>query len=131
MARLLPISRDEEVVFRAAVLSIVLTLAIGPGTNLLCSVWCHPENATSAACEHQNVTTSPRTTDENSCPTIQAAAAFTRDEAKNGSSPNGDQPAAFVRTLRVAVPLTDAIRPRAPDHSPASAVPLLPIALRI
>ena len=123
---------DEKVVIRAAVLSIVLTLAVGPSANLLCSVWCHPEDATNAACEHQNATTSPRVTGEDSCRTTPTtAAAFTRDEAKRGSSPNGDQQAAVARTLRLADPLTEAIQPREGRGSLATAVSPVLIALRI
>jgi hypothetical protein len=86
-------------VFRAAVLSIVLTLAVGPSANLLCSVWCHSEDATSAACEYQNAPRPPRVTGEDSCPTASAsAAAFVREEAKKGASP--------------AVHLTDSIHTR-------------------
>jgi hypothetical protein len=121
--------RDEKLVVRAAVLSIVLTLAVGPSANLLCSVWCHRDDTTSAACEHQNATTSPRVTGEDSCRTTPTtAASFTRDEPKRPQ--NGDQQGAFVRTSRLAVPLAAAIRPRDGGHSLAAVPPIL-IALRI
>ena len=42
----------EYHVFRAALFSIVLTLAVGQNAGLLCKVWCH--DATSAGCPHQD-----------------------------------------------------------------------------
>jgi hypothetical protein len=73
-------------VFRAAVLSIVLTLAIGPNATLLCSLWCHPEEAKTLACQHQDATTSMRVTGGDSCRTAPTnTTAFVREEAKRGS----------------------------------------------
>lgn len=39
--------------FRAAVLSIVLTLAAGQNVTLLCDLWCHSGEGMAGACEHQ------------------------------------------------------------------------------
>lgn len=58
---------------RAAVLSIVLTLVIGPNAGALCSVWCHPEQAATSSCPHQDATTSPGVTREDSCPILPPA----------------------------------------------------------
>jgi hypothetical protein len=52
-------STQEHHMVRAAVLSIVLTLVIGPNAGALCSVWCHPEQAATSSCPHQDATTSP------------------------------------------------------------------------
>jgi hypothetical protein len=46
------IQRRAKQVFRAVVLSIVLTLAVGPNTALLCRAWCHPQAAPSNASHH-------------------------------------------------------------------------------
>jgi hypothetical protein len=91
LARPLPITRGEKLVVRAAVLSIALTLAVGPTATLLCSVWCHGEEATTPACQHPGTITSPVIA-ENSCRTTPAVAiAFVRDEAKRGPLTSGAQ----------------------------------------
>jgi hypothetical protein len=119
-------------VFRAAVLSIVLTLAIGPNATLLCSVWCHPDEAKASACQHQDATTSPRVTGEDSCRTAPTSmTAFAREEAKRGSPTPIAQQAVASPPFRLSPP---------PAHTPgahhataslsAVASPLL-IALRI
>ena len=38
--------------FRAFVLSIVLTVAVAPNAALLCSAWCHPQAGASSASHH-------------------------------------------------------------------------------
>lgn len=43
---------NRAYVFRAFVLSIVLTLAVAPNAALLCIVWCHPQAAPSSAFHH-------------------------------------------------------------------------------
>jgi hypothetical protein len=55
-------------VFRAAAISIVLTLAIGPNAQLLCKAWCHPQAARSASeCHHKNSSTTPSVASDESC----------------------------------------------------------------
>lgn len=39
---------------RAAALSIVLALAAGPATGLLCRSWCAPESAAASGCHHDS-----------------------------------------------------------------------------
>ena len=73
--------------FRAAVLSIVLTLAVGPNASLLCAIWCHPEAAAAGPCEHPNPTGTPSVTSNASCPDIAAAStAFVREDVRRGVS---------------------------------------------
>jgi hypothetical protein len=80
--------------FRAAVLSIVLTLTIGPNTTLLCSVWCHPMEARASACQHQDTTVPPRVTGGDSCCAVPASTtAFVREEAKREPLTVGDHQA--------------------------------------
>lgn len=43
---------NRAYVFRTFVLSIVLTLAVAPNAALLCTVWCHPQPATSSPSHH-------------------------------------------------------------------------------
>jgi hypothetical protein len=55
LAQLLPLEVPSINVFRAALYSVVLTLAIGQNAGLLCKVWC--PDATSKSCLHQESTT--------------------------------------------------------------------------
>jgi hypothetical protein len=97
----------ERSVFRAAVLSIVLTLAIGPHASLLCSVWCHPDEVKTSACQHQDSTTSPRMTGEDSCQTAPASpTAFVREDAKRGSPTPISQQAVAIPPFRLGPPPT-------------------------
>jgi hypothetical protein len=108
LARLLPSKAVEDLVFPAAVLSIVLVLAIGPNAAVLCAVWCHPAETKSAACQHQGGTTSALVTGEDSCRTIPAAAtAFVREEAKPGWQSDGTLQSVPVLPFRFAPPPAD------------------------
>ena len=55
----LALSCGEYRVLRAALLSIVLTVAAGQSVSLMYTVWCHPHEAATNGCEHQDPTTSP------------------------------------------------------------------------
>jgi hypothetical protein len=57
-------------VFRSILLSIVLTLAVGQNAVLLCQVWCH--DPPSAGCPHQDSTTSPSLSVDDSCSGVLA-----------------------------------------------------------
>ena len=112
--------------FRAAVLSIVLTLAIGPSATVLCSVWCHPEIRASA-CQHQDA--SPLATADNNCRVAPASAtAFVPENSRPGSPA---QQAIAMPRFRFAPSLNNTIR----AHEAATSLvvdtrPLL-IALRV
>jgi hypothetical protein len=115
-------------VFRAAVLSIVLTLAIAPNAAVICAVWCHPEETKTSACQHQDATTSALVTGEDSCRTVLAATtAFVRQEAKRGSATAGVPQSLDVPHSPFA--RTSVIKPASASHAVVS--PPLRIALRI
>ena len=72
--------------FPAAVLSIVFMLAVLPNAAVLCAAWCQPAETKSAACQHQDATTTLVATGKDSCRPVPATpAAFLREEAKRGS----------------------------------------------
>jgi hypothetical protein len=74
-------------VFRAAVVSIVLTLAVGQDTALVCSVWCHPPEAAPGVCEHQHQLTPLSVTGNDSCTQLAAGATvFVREDVRRGAS---------------------------------------------
>ena len=120
----------EDLVFPAAVLSMVL--AIGPNAAVLCAVWCHPPETTSAACQHQGATTSPLVTGEDSCRTVPAAGtAFVREEARRGWQSDGTTQSVPVPPFRFAPSPTDTNVPNNASTSLAVRSPSRLVALRI
>ena len=118
--------------FRAAVVSIALTLIVGPNTALLCSAWCHPEKAATPACQHQEATTLPRVTGPGSCADVPAnATAFVREETRRGSPTNDAQHVVVVRARRFASPLIETSQADSAGTSLSAEGPPLLIALRI
>jgi hypothetical protein len=102
---LLAFSVGELQVFRAAVLSIVLTLAVGQNAALLCSVWCHPPEAAANACEHQHQAPSPGVTANDSCtPLVAEATAFVREDVRRGASAPAAQYGAAPAWFQFAPP---------------------------
>jgi hypothetical protein len=98
----------EYHVFRAAVFSIVLTLAVGQNAALLCKAWCYPHAATAAACRHQDPTTSPSVTGTDNCNNVAVSAiAFVREDARRIASAPDAQNALVVPRFRFAPPPTD------------------------
>ena len=74
-------------VFRAAVLSIALTLAVGPNATLLCKAWCHPQAVAPSGCHHQQQANSPSVAGDDCCHTIvPSVAAFFREDAQRSVS---------------------------------------------
>jgi hypothetical protein len=99
----------EHHVFRAALFSIVLTLAVGQNAGLLCRVSC--DDATSAACPHQESTTSPSVRTGDTCANVAVGAvAFIREDGRR-TAPAPDAPNALVvRRFQLVAPPTD-LRP--------------------
>ena len=96
-------------VFRAALVSVVLTLAIGQNAGLLCKVWCH--DATSTGCPHQDSATSPSVRADDNC-TIPAVGAvtFVREDGRRTTPAPDAQSALAVLRFRFLAPPTDPLR---------------------
>lgn len=118
--------------FRAAVLSIVLTLAVGPNASLLCAVWCHPDAAPAGPCEHPDPTSTPSITTNDGCPDIAASStALVREDTRRGVSAPAAQQAVLVARFQFAPPPThSASTGESAQRSPLEARPLV-VALRI
>jgi hypothetical protein len=86
-------------VFRAALFSIVLTLAVGQNASLLCQVWC--PDTTSAGCPHQDsVTSSSVSTHDNCRSDAGGAVAFVREDAQRATAaPDAQNALAVPRFL--------------------------------
>jgi hypothetical protein len=121
----------EHHVFRAAVVSIVLTLAAGQNAALLCSVWCHPPEAAGAS-EHQHQAMSPSMTGNDSCTQMVAgAAAFVREDVRRGASAPKVQHGVVVPWFEFAPPPAHpTFGSRLCQETPLQVSPLI-LALRI
>ena len=87
--------------FRAALFSIVLTLAVGQNASLLCKVWCH--DATSVGCSHEDSTTSPSVSADDNCPSaVLGMVAFVREDARRTAAAPDAQNALVVPRFRWA-----------------------------
>jgi hypothetical protein len=105
----LAFSCGEHHVFRAALFSIVLSLAVGQNAGLLCKVWC--PDATSAPCPHQDSTASPRVRADDNCDDVVAGTvAFVREDARRTAAASDAQNALVVPRFRLAPSPTD-LRP--------------------
>jgi hypothetical protein len=98
--------------FRAALFSIVLTLAVGQNASLLCKVLCH--DVPSAGCPHQDSTTSPDSTafqsvsaDDNCGSAFVGAVEFVRQDARRTAAAPGAQHALVVPHFQLAPSPTD------------------------
>jgi hypothetical protein len=108
----LALRSGEYHVFRAALFSIVLTLAVGQNASLLCKVVCH--DLASAVCPHQDSTTSPDSTafhsvsaDDNCGSAFVGAVAFVREDARRTAAAPDAQNALVVPHFQLAPPPTD------------------------
>ena len=118
-------------VFRAAVLSIVLPLAVGPNASLLCAVWCHPD-ASTGSCEHPDPTSTPSVTAKDGCPDIAAGtSALVREEVRRRVSSSDAQHAVVVAPFQlVPSPTPPEFGRELGQHPPLEARPLI-LTLRI
>jgi hypothetical protein len=68
--------------FRAAVLSVALTLAIVPNVTVWCAAWCQSEQVPMPGCQHDDLIAPSRVTEGDGCRTaVTTAMTFVRDEA--------------------------------------------------
>lgn len=85
--------------FRTALFSIVLTLAVGQNARLFCETWCH--DGMSAQCPHEDSATSPSVSSEDNCRSADVGAvAFVREDARRtAAAPDGPAALVFPRFL--------------------------------
>jgi hypothetical protein len=118
--------------FRVSVLSIVLTLAMGPDAALLCEFWCVPTADVTEACDHDGAGTARIAAAGDCCTDMVVGTAVPRFQAvrPEASFPDGadaipvlrDQPDRSLTSIRRGYELG---RARSLDHRP------LPIILRL
>ena len=89
--------------FRAALFSIVLTLAVGQNGSLLCQVLCSDPDSTSAECPHQDSTTSPGASARDNCGCdVGETVTFVREDARRTAAAPDAQIALSVPGFRLA-----------------------------
>jgi hypothetical protein len=96
LAPILPGVWRVSTVFRAVLLSIVLTLAAGQNGALWCDVWCLAGEVTGSACEHQTTTASPRLDVDDNCTFSGHANVFVSEDARRSTSTPTAQSAVCV-----------------------------------
>ena len=116
--------------FRAVLVSVVLTVAIGPNAGLLCTAWCYDD--TSMRCLHHESATSASVRADDTCTNVAVeAVAFVREDGRRTAPAYDARNALVVLRFQLVAPLTD---PRSGYESerrlPLEERPLV-IALRI
>ena len=85
--------------FRVAVLSIVVALAVGENARLLCTVWCDPTEAAAAGFHHHDSTNSSSVKGADPCSNaVLSVTAFVREDMRRAvSAPDAQQAVAVPR----------------------------------
>ena len=87
--------------FRAAVLSIVITFGAAPEATLLCSLWC-PSEASASGCHHHEQTSWPPVKASDACDAADpGVAALTREDARRKELGSGTGHAAPVQPYQL------------------------------
>ena len=90
--------------FRATVLSIVLTLVAGPNASVLCKAWCDPAAAAATKCHHEHGSASPTLTGTDDCgKAMPNSAVVVKADARRGAPSSDSQQAVMVPRQHRAV----------------------------
>jgi hypothetical protein len=107
---------SEYYVFRAAFLTVVLTLVVGPDASLLCKVWCNQHAPAAKGCHHRDSgNTAPHAASSTTCDNVApGVSAFLKEDAPHtASTSNGDHAIEVPRYQHAA----STVHAR-PDHEP-------------
>ncbi len=118
--------------FRAALFSIVVSMAGGQNVALLCRTWCDAHAGAASGCHHENSPTIPNVAGDESCNSVVPAltAVLRENEHRGVSSPDANQ-AMSVPCYRLAQLTTDARPGREPWSDWSLTTRSFGIALRI
>ena len=130
LAQDLPLSVLSSNVFRAALLSIVLTMAAGQNVALVCGVWCHSGEGMAGACEHQTEATAPSIVANDECAINGNPVVFVREDGRRNSLPEVAGPLAPAR-FEFTPPAAGALSAYEPNSRPLLQRRPLVLALRI
>ena len=116
---------------RAAILSIVLTLATGPSVARFCAVWCQPAQDRASSCDHQDNSTAPRLAAVDNCaPLAVATTALNRGDTRREVLTDTLQTLGAVPRFHVAPSSTGSVAAAArridvPGHTRPTLIALL------
>ena len=114
---------NERSVFRATVLSIVLTLVAGPNASVLCKAWCDPAAAAAAGCHHTDSSPSATLTGADDCgQAVPNGGAVVQERARRGAPSSDPQQAVMVARHVRSISSSDAH----PGDAPRFTWPLTP-----
>jgi len=130
LAWTLPPDLVAQYVFRAATFSVVMMLALGQASALLCSTWCPPAAVAASPCGHNDSGPSPSLTASDECLIVS----FTGPAAVVGSNVRQTDPGSAQQMIAVGAlfgPAAGAspsdhhdIRRQSPRHQPIGALRL-------
>jgi hypothetical protein len=130
MVHILPSVPASIDVFRAALVSIVLTLTLGQNAALLCVVWCHPQHGVKSACEDQVPTTSPSVTANESCARLATGpTAFVREDARKLASASDGHQGIVVAPFQFVAP--PSLSAHDLEHAQSTALEARPLVLAL
>ena len=95
-------------VFRAALLSIVLSLAVGQNVALLCRAWCQARVAAASGCHHEGAPSTPSVAGDKDCDNAVVAAAtaiLKEDVRRDVSSPGANHTIRVPRYQLAQLPI--------------------------
>jgi hypothetical protein len=72
--------------FRAALIAVLLTLAIGQNSRLLCRVWCDSHIVSTPPCTHETTPDGTIVIDASCDVAVEETTAFIREDRRRGSS---------------------------------------------
>lgn len=118
--------------FRAAALSIALTLSVGQNAALLCRTWCQAHAAATSECHHEDSSTAQRVASDEGCdrPSLNALV-FVREDVRPGAAVGDADYAVSVPRHHLAHSQIDARPGQEPGREWSREHRPLPTALRI
>ena len=118
--------------FRALLLSIVLTLAAGQNATQFCGVWCHSDEGIAGTCEHQVGITPPSGIVVNDgCYLNSDSIVFVGENARRGTSASNVQGGVPVPWFVLTLSSLDIRSRNEPDPRLQLKLRVLALALRI
>lgn len=118
--------------FRATLLSIVLTLATGANSTLYCALWCHSIEGVAGGCEHQTEPgTAPILAAASDCSLTGTTTLFVGEDGPRNTSASRIQGTVAIATFIVTPSAPSRLSPRETDSPPALAFRPPVLALRI
>jgi hypothetical protein len=99
-------AQSEHHVFRTALVSVFLTLAVGPHISQLCRTWCDLQVA-ATGCHHDGPAASSRVAEDDGCISAPLGIAFLKEDERRSASTPGALNAVAVPRCQLILVWTD------------------------